>query len=331
MNDIREIAEHLLQPHKGIFAADESPKSADKRLASFGEKTGALSRWEFRELFLSTEGIGKYLTGVILHEETLFQTADNDESFSKKLREHGVLPGIKVDEGTEAMPESPKELITKGLIGLPERLAEYRDKHEAAFTKWRAVITIDGDKLPTSACLVENAKRLASYARMVQEAQMVPIVEPEVLYEGTHGRARSREVITKTLEVLMNTLDDHAVDHKGLIIKTSMALSGKDTKKIDTPEEVAKDTVDALMASVPRTVSGIVFLSGGQTPDQSIENLAAITRYAKEMNAPWPLTFSFARTFQEDALTIWKGKDENVPSAREAFLARLKQASLALA
>ncbi len=331
MNDLASIAKALLASGKGIFAADESPTSADKRLSSHGEKPGALSRWEFRDLFLATPGIEEYLTGVILHEETLFQTADNDVSFSKLLRGRGIIPGIKVDEGTEPLPGNPDELITKGLIGLPERLADYRDRHEAGFTKWRAVIKIDGDRLPSSAALVENAKRLATYARNVQEAGMVPIVEPEVLYDGSHSRLRSKEVIEQTLTTVISALVDNAVDLGGLIVKTSMALSGKETKRIDAPEDVAKDTVAALMSAVPKEVAGVVFLSGGQTPEQSMANLAAIEKEAKAMHAPWPLTFSFSRAFQDDALDIWQGKDENVEAAREAFRKRLKEACATLA
>jgi len=331
MNDLASIAKALLEEGKGIYAADESPASADKRLQAHGEKPGALSRWEFRDLFLATPGIEEYLTGVILHEETLFQTADSDDSFSKVLRDRGIAPGIKVDEGTEPFPGSADEVITKGLIGLPERLADYRDKHEARFTKWRAVIKIDGDRLPTSAAILENARRLATYAKNVQEAGMVPIVEPEVLYDGTHSRVRSREVIETTLKTTISALIDNAVDPHALIVKTSMALSGKETKRMDTPEEVAKDTVAALKAAVPPDVAGVIFLSGGQTPEQSIANLKAIRAEAKAVGVAWPLTFSFSRAFQEDALDIWAGKDENVEAAREAFRKRLKEACDALA
>ncbi len=331
MTDLSAIAHALVAPGKGLYAADESPPSADKRLLEHGENPGASTRWAFRDLFLETKGIEAFLSGVILHEETLFQTADSDVSFSRALRDRGVIPGIKVDEGTEPFPESPNELITKGLIGLPERLALYRDKHDAQFTKWRTVIKIDGDKLPSSQAIVENAKRLATYARMVQEANMVPIIEPEVLLEGSHSRLRSKEVITKTLAAVVETLKDNAVDLSAVIIKSSMALSGSTSGRIDTPEEVAKDTVDALMAAIPREVPGIVFLSGGQTPKQALDNLAAITRYGRKVQAPWPLTFSFSRAFQDDALTLWAGKEENVGVARESFLAHLKEAAQALA
>jgi fructose-bisphosphate aldolase class I len=228
------------------------------------------------------------------------------------------------------MPESPDETITKGLLGLPERLEGYRSKHGTGFTKWRAAILIDGDRLPSAQALVENAKRLATYACEVQRAGMVPMLEPEVLLDGKHGRVRARKVLEDTMRVLFDTLNEQCADLSGIIIKTSMALSGKGSGRTDTPEEVAEDTVDALMATVPAEVGGIVFLSGGQTPDQATDNLAAITRRAREQKAPWPLTFSYARALQEEALHIWKGEDANVPAARDAFLARLEKASAAV-
>ena len=330
MIDLQDIARQLVAPGKGIYAADESVKSADKRLEEHGVTPGPDSRLRFRDLFLGTPGLNDYLTGVILHEETLMQNGLDGESFAKKLANQGVMPGIKVDEGTEPMPASPGELITKGLIGLSARLTGYRETYGATFTKWRAVVTIDGEMLPTDAALVENMKRLAMSARCVQEAGMVPILEPEVLYDGTHSRVRSRAVITKTLAILMRELDEHGVDRSGVIVKTAMALSGKATGKKDAPDEVASDTVGALLEAVPKGIPGIVFLSGGQTPDQAMKNLAAITREARAKDAPWPLTFSFSRAFQEEALTLWNGKDANVPAAREAFLARLREAKAAL-
>jgi fructose-bisphosphate aldolase class I len=239
-----------------------------------------------------------------------------------------VLPGVKVDLGTEPFPSSPHELITQGLLDLPERLAEYK-KQGAVFTKWHAVIRIDGDDLPTSVAIHENAKRLASYAKEVQSAGLVPILEPEVLLEGKHSRVRARAVIEETLSTLFSVLAEHSVDRASVVVKTAMALSGDASGKKDTPEEVALDTVAALVASVPPQVAGIVFLSGGQSPDQATANLAAITKHAREAGTPWPLTFSYARALQDEALAVWKGKEENVPAAREAFLARLAKVSAA--
>jgi len=338
MVDLSDIARRLATPPCGILAADESVASADKRLASYGIKGGEEMRRAYRDLFLATKGIEAYLSGVILFEETLKQKDYKDGIPSKKidhlpfpelLQKRGIMAGIKVDQGTEPMEGSPDELITGGLLGLSKRLHEYREKHGTTFTKWRAVVTIDGDRLPSAGAIVENAKRLAMSARCIQEAGMVPILEPEVLYEGKHSRKRAREVIEETLGALMHTLGEHGVDHSGVIIKTSMALSGKGTKKKDTPEEVAEDTVGALIAAVPRDIAGIVFLSGGQEDDQATDNLRAIAQVAKAKNAPWPLTFSYARTLQDEALQIWGGKEENLPVAREAFLARLVKVSRA--
>ena len=336
MFDLSEIARDLVAHGKGILAADESNHSADeKRLAQYGIATGPEMRREFRDMLLEAPDIEKYLSGVILFSETLDQKDDEDGLFfPESLKARGIIPGIKVDEGLEPFPDSPKETITKGLVGLAERVAEFKSRHHPGFTKWRAAITIDGDVLPTTMALVENAKRLAIYAFEVQKAGMVPIVEPEVLLDGNHSRLRSREVITKMMHALVAAMEDQAVDMSSVIIKTSMALTGKDAKdtggKKDTPEEVAEDTIGALMEAVPAIIPGIVFLSGGQTPDEAIANLSAITKHAKEVNAPWPLTFSYARAFQEEALIAWAGKPENVEIAREAFIKRIKQASLAL-
>jgi fructose-bisphosphate aldolase, class I len=324
MLDLTSRAKKLTCAPKGILAADESNESANKRLKLCGIESTAETRRQYRELFLDAPQIEDYLTGVILYSETLEQKDSDGEPFPALLLRRGIMPGIKVDEGTEPMPESPDEFITKGLIGLPERLTKYVKEHDTQFTKWRAVIKIDGDRLPTSGAILENARRLASYARMVQEAGMVPMLEPEVLYDGTHSLIRSKEVITDTLHTLIATLKDGAVDLSAIVIKTSMALSGKDTGRIDSPEEVAQATIDALLETVPREVPGIVFLSGGQEDDQATENLRAIHRYAKEKKVPWNITFSYARAIQEDALTAWKCLPQNVPEARKAYMERLK-------
>lgn len=329
MTDLVAIARSLFVPGKGILAADESVHTATARLADFGIATGAEMRRQYRDLFLGAEGIEKYLSGAILFSETLKEKGNDKKLFPKSLAARGVAPGVKVDLGTEPFSESPQELITQGLLDLPERLAEYK-KQGAVFTKWRACIRIDGDQLPTAMAVHENAKRLASYAKEVQTAGLIPIVEPEVLMAGKHSRARTRAVIEEVMGTFFSVLEEHSVDRASIIVKTSMALSGSEGGKKDTPEEVAEDTLEALMKSVPRQVAGIAFLSGGQTPDQATENLAAILRKAKEANAPWPLTFSFARALQEEALALWKGKEENVPAARAAYLARLAKCSAAL-
>jgi fructose-bisphosphate aldolase class I len=316
---------------KGILAADESDRSADeKRLAAFGIPTGPEMRRKFRDLFLETEGIEDYLSGVILYKETLGQKGADELLFPESLKKRGIAAGIKVDEGLEPFPESPEETITNGLLGLPERLREYKETYGTTFTKWRAVVKIDGDRLPTKQCMVENAKRLAIYALEVQRAGMVPALEPEVLLDGNHSRLRAKDVIKETMKTLFAALSDQAVDISSVLVKTSMALSGSGSGKKDTPEEVAESTLDALIASIPKQVAGVVFLSGGQTPDEATDNLRAICARAKSAGAPWPLTFSFARALQEEALTVWKGEDRNVAPARAAFLERLKRVSAAL-
>ncbi|MBU1292512.1 fructose-bisphosphate aldolase class I [Patescibacteria group bacterium] len=331
MTNLSDTAQQLVAHGKGILAADESFSTADKRLREYGIEPSEEMRRKFRDMLLATPGIDTYLSGVILYEETLEQNADNGIPFATLLANEHVLPGIKVDQGLDEFPDSPGESITKGLLGLPERLQEYRDTYGARFTKWRAAIRIEGDRLPTSAMLVENAKRLASYAYEVQKAGMVPMVEPEVLLEGAHSRLRAREVVETTLHVLFDALAEQNVDLSGILLKTSMVLSGSKSGRTDTSEEVAEDTLAVLLASVPKEVPGIVFLSGGQGPDQATDNLRAITARAKEVQAPWILTFSYARALQEEALAVWKGKDEYEDAAREVFIGRLKKVQAALA
>ena len=330
MTDLVATARALFAPGKGVLAADESVHTVTERLASYGIPASEEMRRQFRDLLLNAEGVEQYLSGVILFSETLVQKGNDKNLFPLSLAARNIMPGIKVDLGTEPMSESPDEFITQGLLDLPERLTAYK-KQGALFTKWRAVIRVEGDTLPTTTALHENAKRLASYAKEVQTAGLVPIVEPEVLLIGKHSRARARAVIIKTLGTVFSVLEEHSVDRASVVLKTAMALSGSESGKKDTPEEVAEDTLAALLESVPRQVAGIVFLSGGQTADQATDNLAAIMRKAKEVSAPWPLTFSFARALQDEALAVWKGKEENVAAARAAFLARLARVSAALA
>lgn len=328
MTDLAATAGSLVAGGKGILAADESVHTATARLAAYGIAAGEEMRRQYRDLFLGCDGIEQHLSGVILFSETLEEKGDDGKLFPASLAARGVAPGVKVDEGTEPFPESPQELITNGLIGLPERLAAFKGQG-ALFTKWRAVFRIEGDALPSAAAMHENAKRLAAYAKEAQTAGLVPIVEPEVLHEGRHGRARARAAISEVLKTLFAVLDELSVDPASLILKTAMVLSGKESGRRDTPEEVAADTLEVLMENVPRQTAGVVFLSGGQTPDEATENLAAIARAAKNLKAPWPVTFSYARALQEEALALWQGKAENVAAARAAFLARLRKVSVA--
>ncbi|MBI2025669.1 fructose-bisphosphate aldolase, partial [Candidatus Kaiserbacteria bacterium] len=223
MTDLVSVARALFPKGKGLLAADESVHTATARLADHGIPAGAETRRRYRDLFIGTEGIEQYLSGIILFSDSLLEKGNDKKLFTKSLSARGIMPGVKVDIGTEPFPESPDELITGGLIGLTERLEEYK-KQGAIFTKWRAVFRIDGDTLPSAQALHENAKRLASYAKEAQSAGLVPILEPEVLMDGRHSRARARAVIADVLKTLFSVLAEHSVDRASLILKTSMAL-----------------------------------------------------------------------------------------------------------
>ena len=329
MIDLVAIARSLLPPGKGFLANDEKPPHATQYLSDHGIPGGPEMRRQYRALFLNTPGIEEYLSGAILFEGTYDEKGDDKKLFGKSLLARGIAPGVTVDEGLDPLPGSEKESVTKGLIGLPDCLHEYKKKG-AVFTKWRAVATIDGDTLPTAQALHENARRLATYAKDAQMAGLVPVTEIEVLLPGKHSRERAKAVSIEALGTAFSVFAEHAVDKAGLVLKTSMVLTGAESAKRDTPDEVAAATIEALMEAVPRQVAGIVFLSGGQDPEQATENLAAISKAAQKANAPWPLSFSFARALQDEALSVWKGKKENVPAAREAFIGRLKKVTAAL-
>ncbi|MCX6787274.1 MAG: fructose-bisphosphate aldolase, partial [Candidatus Kaiserbacteria bacterium] len=225
MTDLVAIARSFFVPGKGILAADESVHTATTRLASYGVPASAEMRRQYRDLFIGTPGIEQYLSAVILFPETLLEKGNDKKLFPDSLAARGIAPGVKVDLGTEPFPSSPNELITQGLFDLPERLSGYKNQG-AVFTKWRAVMRIDGDQLPTAQAILENAKRLAGYVKESQTAGLVPILEPEVLLEGKHSRARARAVIEETLQTLFSVLDEQSVDRASAILKTSMALSG---------------------------------------------------------------------------------------------------------
>lgn len=317
MKNLKDVAKELVAPGKGLLAADESTNSANKRLRSVGIPETPEMRRVYREVFLTTPGIEKYLSGVILYDETFTDKTRDGISFVELLEKKGIHPGIKVDTGT--VPFGAHEVLTEGLEGLPERLREYREKG-ARFAKWRAVIEIKGDELPSKKKVHEDAVRLATYARYCQEADIVPILEPEVLLQGSHTRARASEVIEETLQEVFREIAAQGADPETLIIKSSMAVSGSDSSCIDSPEDVAEDTIAAFIASVPIEVPGIVFLSGGQSPKQATANLQAMGR----KQVPWKLTFSYARALQGEALQHWAGEDANIPSAQKIFMKRLE-------
>ncbi len=314
----QDIAQALVAPHKGILAADESATTMRKRLASISVAETPENGHRFRDLLFTTPNLGTHLSGVILYDETIRQNASTGIPFTKLLADAGVIPGIKVDLGLVPLYTGSLEEVSRGLDTLDARLAEYYELG-ARFTKWRSVIRIT-DTLPTEASLVANAHVLAQYAVAVQARGMVPMVEPEVLFDGTHTLEQSREVITRTLTILFDTLKAYQVDLRALILKTSMALPGKESGTALVPADIAAATVAALTQAVPAEVAGIVFLSGGQTPEQATQNLNAIAQLGTQV---WPITFSYSRALEEPVLQAWKGDDAAGESAQAVFIKSL--------
>lgn len=318
ISTIEDIAKAMMTPGKGILAADESERTMKGRLESINVPTTEENGRRFRDLLFTTPHLEEYLSGVILFDATIRQNSDKGINFSRLLESKGIIPGIKVDKGTEPFPNFPREEISHGLDGLRVRLKEYYELG-ARFTKWRSVIRI-GDDMPTEISLHANAQVLAHYAAIVQEQKMVPMVEPEVLFDGTHTLERSAEVLGRTLSALFYALKAFRVSLKGLVLKTSMALPGHESGIPLNPHAIALETVKVLREVVPEETAGIVFLSGGQTPVQATENLNAIAGLGK---LPWPLTFSYSRAIEEPVLEVWKGMDKNVEEAQKALMHRL--------
>lgn len=315
---MKDTAQKLVIAPRGILAADESTKTITKRFASLGLTSTPELNKKYREMLFTTFGVEEFISGVILYDETIRQ------GLGKILEEKRIIPGIKVDGGLEPFGEGEEE-ATKGLDGLETRLKEYFDMG-ARFTKWRGVFKIS-DICPTDSFLEENLGRMVKYARASQEAGLVPIVEPEVLLDGKHTTTRCEEIMTKVLKLLFKKLEAESIDLTSLILKTSMALPGKDSGVKAAPHEVAQVTVRTLTNSVPTNVAGIVFLSGGQSPDEATNNLNEIEKVAND--ASWPISFSYGRALQEEALKAWAGEDENIKAAQEAFFNRAKLVSLA--
>jgi fructose-bisphosphate aldolase class I len=322
--DLYTTVAQLFQSGKGILAADESDATAGKRLAIANLPNQAGNRQDFRELLFTAPGIEEFLSGVILYDTTLRESTDQGIPFADVLVARGIVPGIKVDLGVKPLPNFPGEVVTQGLDGLDERFKEYYGMG-ARFAKWRGVITID-EGVPTDAFLELNATQMAQYALIAQENGIVPMVEPEVIFAGKHSIVAAEEVTTRTLTILFNVLKKYRVDLKGLILKSSMVLAGDTYPDQSSPEEVAAATLRTFKLSVPREVGGIVFLSGGQTPKRSTENLQAIASFGAQA---WPITFSFSRAIQEPVLLAWQGKSENVGNAQKVLLETVQQNSLA--
>lgn len=310
-------ARDLVAPGKGILAADESTGTIKKRFDSIDVESTEETRRSYREILFTTAEAEKHISGVILFDETVRQSTGAGTPFPKHLSKKGIIPGIKVDKGAKDMALFPGEKVTEGLDGLRPRLEEYV-KLGARFAKWRAVITI-GYGIPTAACIRANAHGLARYAALCQEAGLVPIVEPEVLMNGDHTIERCREVTFATLRSVYHELREERVYLEGTLLKPNMVVPGKDCPKQATPEEIAAATVECFMGVVPAAVPGIVFLSGGMSPEEATERLSAMNAMGEH---PWELSFSYGRALQEPVLKAWRGQKANADAAREAFLHR---------
>lgn len=313
---LRQTAEALVAPGKGILAADESSGTIKKRFDSIKVESTAENRRSYREMLFSSPHIEENISGVILYEETIRQQASDGTPLSEVLSARSVIPGIKVDMGAKDLPGCPGETVTEGLDGLRERLAAYRELG-ARFAKWRAVIAID-DVLPSQHCIEANAHALARYAALCQEADIVPIVEPEVLMDGAHDIHRCEEVTTAVLHYQYHALYEHGVELEGTLLKPNMVLPGKQSGPAATPEEVAAASLRTYYRAVPAAVPGIVFLSGGQSPEEATRNLNAMNAMGAH---PWELSFSYGRALQQPVLHTWLGDADNWQQAQNAFLA----------
>ncbi len=316
---LMETAQALVANDKGLLAMDESTPTCDKRFAALGIPQTEEARRAYREMIVTTPGLGECISGAILFDETIRQQRKDGTPFVKVLADAGIIPGIKVDAGAKDMAAHPGEKITEGLDGLRDRLAEY-SAMGARFAKWRAVITI-GDGIPSRGCIEANAQALARYAALCQEAGLVPIVEPEVLMDGDHTLERCREVTEAVLETVFDQLYTQRVMLEGMLLKPNMVLAGLACPQQETVNAVADATVNCFLRTVPAAVAGIAFLSGGQSGELASARLNAMNLRFKS-RLPWALAFSFARAIQQPALDIWRGAEAHVPAAQKALYHR---------
>jgi fructose-bisphosphate aldolase class I len=322
--DLNKIAQAMVAPGKGILAADESSGTIRKRFDAIGVESTEDNRRDYREmLFRSADGM-KHISGVILYDETIWQKGKDGTPLVEIIKKSGAIPGIKVDEGTKPLPFCPGELVTAGLDKLADRLPKYYEQG-ARFAKWRAVIDI-GAGIPTHTCVWANAHALARYAALCQVAQIVPIVEPEVLMDGAHDIDRCVQVTTWVLKETFQQLYYNKVALEGMVLKPNMAVAGKKSGKKASVDEVAEKTVNMLKQCVPSAVPGIAFLSGGQSDEEATAHLDAMNKIG---GLPWALTFSYGRALQHAPQTTWKGKAENVGAAQRAFSHRARMNGLA--
>jgi len=316
-----ETAAALMISGKGILAADESDNTAAKRLQQVHLENTPENRQDFREILFTAPDIEQYISGVIMYDSSIRNNTDSGVPFADVLISKGIIPGIKVDCGVRDHHGFKGEVLTQGLDNLDERLKEYYDLG-ARFAKWRMVVTIDGDETPTYETTKFNCLQMARYAQLCQAADIVPIVEPEVIHAGDHSLEKAELETTRTLQILFQTLNEYRVDLGGLILKSSMVLAGESYHEQTSPEQVAQATLRTFHMSVPHACAGIVFLSGGQTPERSTDNLNAIAKLGTQ---PWPITFSFSRALEQPVLDAWDGKPENEDAAKTAMFEVAKQ------
>jgi len=325
IDTLQATARAMVAPGKGILAMDESSPTCNKRFEALGIPTTIEMRREYRTMLVSSPDLGEHIGGAILFDETLRDQTIDGKSFVEALREQGIVPGIKVDTGAKDLALHAGEKVTEGLDGLGPRLAEYRELG-ARFAKWRAVYTIS-DTLPSQACYSANAHGLARYAALCQAHDIVPIVEPEVLIDGSHTIERSFEVTQHAQQTVFEALADQSVDLSGIVLKPSMVISGADAENRAGVEEVARETLRCLLSTVPPAVPGIAFLSGGQSDEEATMHLNAMHHVGADL--PWAVTFSYGRALQAAAMTNWAGQSANVESARAIAFHRARMNGVA--
>jgi len=323
--DLEKTAKALVADGKGILAADETPGTLTKRFEALKIQSTTGSRRDYREMFFTTPGVAQFISGVIMQDETIQQKSSAGVPLADVLSKQGIIPGIKVDTGAKNLAGCPGETVTEGLDGLRDRLANYRQMG-ARFAKWRAVIHI-GDALPSLTCLNVNAHALARYAALCQEQGLVPIVEPEVLMDGSHGIERCEEVTRNVLHATFNALFVQRVSLEGMLLKPNMVIAAKQSPKQASIDEVASATLRCLRESAPASVPGIVFLSGGQDHVSATLHLNAINQLAGPK--PWKISFSYGRALQDEALQAWVGKQQNMQAGQKAFAHRARCVSAA--
>jgi len=325
MDELKSVAKAIAANQKGVLAADESNPTIKKRFDTIGLESTEEHRRRYRELLFTADGIEEYIGGVILFDESLRQSTQDGTPFAALLTSRGIVPGIKVDKGAKALAHFPGEKVTEGLDGLRDRLSEYRQLG-ARFAKWRAVIEIDENNIPSDFGIRANAHALARYAALCQEADIVPIVEPEVLMDGAHDIQRCEDVTSRVLEDVFTELDSHRVVLEGMLLKPNMVISGMKCPKQASVQEVAEATVRCLTRYVPAAVPGVVFLSGGQSAEDATDHLNAMNAMG---SYPWEVSFSYGRALQAPVLATWKGQESNFAAAQKALFTRSKLNGLA--